>query len=127
MTAPVRLGLRDDMRESAIQFQKLLNQDHGGQLSNFIFLVDLNTIGMNLRFSKKDVRAAEEIEHVKKQLAGSLVKMELLDKTAVNTCRPWENASFNPGDLDHVIASQQLDFKKFVCALRRPRVAGRRL
>ncbi len=117
MTAPVRLGLRDDMRESGIKFRKLLNQDNGGQLSNFIFLVDLNTTGMNLTFSKKDVRAAEEIEHVKKRLAGSPVKMELLDKTAVNACRSWENASFDPGDLDHVIASQQLDFKKFVCAL----------
>lgn len=117
MTAPVGFGLRDDMTEKAIKFRKLLNKNNGGKLSNFIFLGDLNTMGMNLTFSKKDVSAAEEIARLKKRLAGSSVKMELLDKTAANTYWPGTNASFDPGDLDHVVASQHLDFKKFGSAL----------
>jgi len=70
LRVPVGFGLRDDMTEKAIKFRKVLNKAHvangGSGFSNFIFLGDLNTMGMNLTFSNKDITGAEEIARLKK-------------------------------------------------------------
>jgi hypothetical protein len=53
LTDPKGFGLRDDMTGRAIKFKKILDKTHkrsglSGK-SNFIFMGDLNTMGMNLR------------------------------------------------------------------------------
>jgi hypothetical protein len=66
MSDPKGFGLRDDMTEKAIKLKKLLDKDRkkaglAGK-SNFIFLGDLNTMGMNITYSGKDISGEEEIE-----------------------------------------------------------------
>ncbi len=56
LTEPKGFGLRDDMTERAMKFKKGLDKAHkksglSGK-SNFIFLGDLNTMGMNLTYTQ---------------------------------------------------------------------------
>ena len=39
--------------------------------------------------------------------------MQILGKTAPNTWWPGSNGSYEPADLDHVVAAKHLKFKKF--------------
>src|SRR5262245_41681066 len=56
VTEPKGFGLRDDMTERAITFKKTLDEASGGAgKANYIFLGDLNTMGMNLTFMNKDI------------------------------------------------------------------------
>jgi endonuclease/exonuclease/phosphatase family protein len=117
LTEPKGFGLRDDMTERAIKFKKTLDKAHKAKglagKSNFIFMGDLNTMGMNLTYSKKDVSALEEIERLKKRLNRKSVAMEILDKTSDETYWPGSNSKYNPGNLDHVVAAEHLKFKSF--------------
>lgn len=119
-STPKGFGLRDDMTQRAIKFKKELDKNHKSQgkpgKSNFIFLGDLNTMGMNLSYSPKDVAAIEEIERLKKRLGISSVKMRILDKTVEETWWPGSNGSYDIGNLDHVVAAEHLEFKKFAGA-----------
>ena len=49
---PRGCGLRDDQTERALKFRKTLDKKMGGD-ANYIFLGDLNTMGLNLTFSKR--------------------------------------------------------------------------
>lgn len=117
LSIPVGFGLRDDMTEKAIKFRKVLNKaslaSGGSGSSNFVFLGDLNTMGMNLTFSNKDLSGAEEIDRLKKRLGGRSVQMRVLDKNASATYWPGTNSTYDPSDLDHAVAAQHLDFKPF--------------
>ena len=117
LSVPKGFGLRDDMTERALKFRKVLNradQRAGGTgQSNFIFLGDLNTMGMNLTYSKKDISAAEEIDRLRKRLGNKNVRMSILDKSHEATYWPGTNSSYDPGDLDHVVAAEHLKFKNF--------------
>ena len=120
LSVPVGFGLRDDMTEKAIKFRKVLNKlsraNGGSGSANFIFLGDLNTMGMNLTYSSKDLSGAEEIARLKKRLGTRSVQMRILDKTAPTTYWPGTNSSYEPSDLDHAVASDHLDFKSFAGA-----------
>lgn len=117
LSVPKGFGLRDDMTERAIKFRKVLNRadaNAGGTgQSNFIFLGDLNTMGMNLTYSDKDISGVEEIERLQKRLNNKNVKMNILDKSHNATYWPGTNSRYNPSDLDHVVAADHLEFKKF--------------
>jgi len=67
LTEPKGFGLRDDMTERAMKFKKEpdeINEKNGPSgKSNFIFLGDLNTMGMNLTYSKKDQWAKKYSDH----------------------------------------------------------------
>jgi hypothetical protein len=56
-----------------------------------MFLGDLNTMGMNLTYSKKDISAVEEIDRLKKRLGSKSVGMKILLKTATETYWPGSN------------------------------------
>jgi len=114
LRVPKGFGLRDDMTQRAIEFRKVLDRASGGSgTANYIFVGDLNTMGMNLTYSNKDVSGAEEIERLKKRAAISSISMKVLDKNYPDTFWPGSNASFGPGDLDHVVAAKHLQFKSF--------------
>lgn len=116
-SVPKGFGLRDDMTERAIRFRKVLNKadaDAGGTgLANFLFLGDLNTMGMDLTYSKKDITGVEEIDRLRKRLAHRSVAMSILDKSQGATFWPGADSGCDPSDLDHVVAADHLDFKKF--------------
>ena len=117
LTEPKGFGLRDDMVERAIKFKKKLDEAHKDKgltgKSNLIFLGDLNTMGMNLTYSKKDVSAKEEIERLKKRLAPKAIDMQVLAKSSEATYWPGSSSSYPIGNLDHVVAASHLNFKKF--------------
>lgn len=116
LTVPKGFGLRDDMTERAMKFKKTLDKEHKKKglpgKSNFIFLGDLNTMGMNLTYSKKDISAEEEIERLEKRLSSKSVKMRMLTKTD-STYWPGSNSSYPVGNLDHVVAADHLQFRSF--------------
>ncbi len=101
------------MTERAMKFKKKLDKAHkksglSGK-SNFIFLGDLNTMGMNLTYSKKDVSAEEEIV----RLGSKYVGMKILSKSIEKTYWPGSKSKYSIGNLDHVIAANHLEFKQF--------------
>ena len=117
LRVPKGFGLRDDMTERAIKFRKVLNKADAaagdtGQ-ANFLFLGDLNTMGMNLTYSKKDISGIEEIERLKKRLGHKSVAMNILNKSHDVTFWPGSKSSYDPSNLDHVVAADHLNFRKF--------------
>lgn len=117
LSVPKGFGLRDDMTERAIDFRKTLNRadrDMGGNgQANFLFLGDLNTMGMNLTYSKKDISGIEEIDRLKKRLASRSVAMTVLDKSHDATYWPGSTSRYLPSNLDHVVAADHLQFLSF--------------
>ncbi len=112
LTVPKGFGLRDDMTQRSIDFRKRLDKAAGGAgLSNYIFMGDLNTMGMNLTYSDRDVTAAEELHRLRKRAARR--KMSLLEKSATETYWPGSGSRYPLGDLDHVVAADHLAFKAF--------------
>ena len=115
MTDPRGFGMRADMIERAFSFKKYLDKVAKGT-PNFIFLGDLNTMGLDYVYgrelppSKKLLRgrvsAEQEIEHLGFEAARH--GMRVLSKTAEQT---WGKASGMRSNLDHVVASDQLQFK----------------
>lgn len=102
-------GLRDDMithvRNLKGALDKATDQD-----AKFIALGDLNTMGMNLPHSDRDEPADEEISRWGTKL--KYRDMRLLPKTHQST---WWNGKDNwePSNLDHVFASENLSFAAF--------------
>jgi len=114
---PKGFGLRDDMTDRAIKLRKALDKQNlangGSGRANFVFLGDLNTMGMNLTYSPKDVTADEEIARLKKRMGTSSVSMEVLEKSVEQTWWPGSGSSYPIGNLDHVVAASHLQFKQF--------------
>ncbi len=112
LTEPKGFGVRDDQTEKALKLRKSLDKIAGGaNKSNYLFLGDLNTMGMNLTYSTKDVSAVDEITRLKKRVAKK--DMQVLDKSAPDTYWPGSTSSYDPGNLDHVVAANHLKFKSF--------------
>jgi hypothetical protein len=109
-TKPVGLGIRDDMFQRAFKFKKLLDRQAGGKgKANFMFLGDLNTMGMKYPF-KKNIAADIEIRKLNREAKKR--NMRLLSKNGLT----WWNGpgtKYPQSDLDQVVASNQLKFKKF--------------
>jgi exonuclease III len=111
-TKPIGLGLRDDMFDRAFKFKHYLDkvsQSANQGLANFIFLGDLNTMGMKYPF-KREIIVDYELQKLDRGAQRS--KMRRLSKNQLYT---WWNGpgKYPPSNLDHVIASNQLKFKKF--------------
>ncbi len=79
--------------------------------ANYTLLGDLITMGMNLTYSDKDVGAGEEVGRLKKR-AGKK-GMEVLDRAHELTYWPGSGSSYSPGNLDHVVAADHVQFKSF--------------
>jgi hypothetical protein len=108
MTDPKGFGLRYDMTIRAFDFRKTLKKAAGGQTANYIFLGDLNTMGMNYYKSDKDISGDREILELAR--AAKRRGMRLLDKSHDNT---YWSPTYGDSDLDQVVAAEHLEFKQF--------------
>lgn len=111
LTDPRGFGLRDDQTERALKFRTVLNSASDGGQANYIFMGDLNTMGMRVTFSDKDFSPAEEFARLKARCPSR--KLTVLDKSEPATYWPGSNSSLLPTDLDHVVASDHLKFRNF--------------
>ena len=109
MRDPKGFGLRDDMTERALRFYSHLQQKTGGPV-NYLFLGDLNTMGMNLTYSDGDMNAACELERL--QARAEKRGMRLLEKSHPATYWPGSKSSLAPADLDHVVAAEHVRVKR---------------
>jgi exonuclease III len=108
--APRGFGLRDDMAVRAIKFRKKLNEAANGD-SNYIFLGDLNSMGLDYPY-KKDIESATELKRWDYR-ATRYYDMRRLTKTHDLTFSNGSGSSIPDSNLDHVYASEHLKFKKF--------------
>ena len=109
---PIGLGLRDDMFERAFKFRSTLDKVSkaaGEGPANYIFLGDLNTMGMLYPFERNIV---VDFELRKLDSSAKKAKMSRLNKNQPHT---WWNGpgGLPPGNLDHVLAANHLQFKNF--------------
>lgn len=109
---PVGLGLRDDMFTKAVEFRRKLEKKTETPKwdSNYLFLGDLNTMGMNYPFQKA---IGAELELKKLDRDAKRAQMTRLTKNAPSTWSNGSKSKIPPSDLDHVVASDNLRFKTF--------------
>lgn len=111
-TKPRGMGLRDDMMYRAVKFRRVLDKAAGGKdRANYVFLGDLNIMGMDYPF-EKDIGAELELEKWNRR-ASRYYEMRRLTKTHNTTWWGGSASSYEPADLDHVYASKHLKFKPF--------------
>lgn len=112
-TDPRGMGLRDDMLERALDFRKTLDNAEGGAgKARYLFLGDLNTMGMKYLFDRS-IQAEIELKKLDKFAAKSTIAMRRLPKTHEATWFNGSTSSLPPSNLDHVFASNNLAFKQF--------------
>lgn len=110
---PRGLGLRDDMLERACKLRGVLDAlPVAGGRANYLFLGDLNTMGMKYRFVPSgSISVAEELQ--KLGATAKRAKLRVLTKDEPNTFSNGSGSSLPPSNLDHVIAADHLAFKQF--------------
>jgi endonuclease/exonuclease/phosphatase family metal-dependent hydrolase len=106
-------GLRDDMLERALEFRRTLQKSAADPSKpvNYIFLGDLNTMGMEYFFKAHNILADVELKKI--EAIAKKRQMRTLTKSHPHT---WSNGStsrLKPSNLDHVVAADHLKFKKF--------------
>lgn len=106
---PLGLGVRDDMFERALEFQKTLAKAGGGK-ANYLFLGDLNTMGMRYPF-QRDI--SPDLELQKLDVTAGKAGMRRLRKTVEATWWNGPKGKFPPSNLDHVCAAKHLKFRPF--------------
>jgi endonuclease/exonuclease/phosphatase family metal-dependent hydrolase len=112
-TDPRGMGLRDDMLARAMEFRKVLDQAEGGPgNARYIFLGDLNTMGMEYPF-ERGILSETELKKWDKYGARKSIKMRRLPKTHPATWFNGSTSSLPPSNLDHVFATDQLQFRAF--------------
>lgn len=115
-TGPRGMGLRDDMLERAFEFRKVLDKAAGGAgKARYLFLGDLNTMGLEYPFDR-DIEAALELKKWDRYAARKSIGMRRLAKTHDASWFNGSRSSLPPSNLDHVYASDNLGFRSF----RRP-------
>lgn len=111
-TEPRGLGLRDDMLTRAVKFRHVLDGPAGGKhKANYIFLGDLNTMGMDYPFNR-EIMPSTELEKWDSR-AAHYYGMRRLPKTQNRTWWGGSGGSLPPSNLDHVFAAKHLNFKAF--------------
>ncbi len=109
---PVGLGIRDEMFQRAVKFKRKLDRIAGGAgEANFIFIGDLNVMGMKYFPRAKNIGPDAEIRKLKRDVGK--VQMRVLEKSEPHTWWNGPGSRYPKSDLDHVVASNQLTFKKF--------------
>lgn len=108
MPDPRGFGIRNYMIDKAFDFRNVLKKAVSGKVPNYIFLGDLNTMGMEYFGSDKDISGEREI----KELAAAAKRrnMRLLIKSEDAT---YWSERYGESDLDHVVAMDHLKFKSF--------------
>jgi endonuclease/exonuclease/phosphatase family metal-dependent hydrolase len=106
---PRGMGLRDDMLERALEFRRTLDKSAGGAgKANYLFVGDLNTMGMKYPFDRNIVSA---VELQKSDALAIKVGMKRLAKTRDNSWSNGSKSALKPSNLDHVFASDNLKFR----------------
>ncbi len=109
---PKGFGLRDDMMRRALDFRKTLNKVEGAAGSaNYLFIGDLNTMGLDYIGKQHDISGPQEIGELERRT--QFRQMRVLSKSAPHTWSNGSQSSTPPSDLDHVVAADHLTFKKF--------------
>ncbi len=111
-------GLRDAALMHAFNLKVALDKASGGN-ANFIFLGDLNTMGIDdpVPYLKKmDLTSEEEIIRIEswaKRRNMVLLNKEVISIDNINREVTWYNGSSNyvPTNLDHVVASEHLQIR----------------
>ncbi len=113
-TDPRGMGLRDDMLERALEFRRTLDKAEGGPgRARYVFLGDLNTMGLKYPFDRS-IDAATELRKWDREAARVKYGMRRLAKTHDATWFNGSTSSLPPSNLDHVFASTNPAFKAFV-------------
>ena len=111
-TFPRGMGLRDDMLYRAVKFRHVLDKAYGDRhTANYIFMGDLNIMGMEYPFDK-DIEAQKELDKWDLR-ARQYYGMRKLAKTFDFTWWGGSKSDLDPSDLDHVFAAKHLKFKSF--------------
>jgi hypothetical protein len=109
---PRGMGLRDDMLYRAVKFRHTLDKAAGGKhKANYIFLGDLNTMGLTYPYDK-DIEAETELRRWDER-AKRYYGMRRLKKVHERTWNGGSTSPFEPANLDHVYAAKSLAFKLF--------------
>ncbi len=108
---PKGFGLRSDMLKRAFDFRNILNDANpNAGPANYMFLGDLNTMGLDFSFNRKLITGNSELNTLDKMATRR--QMIRLRKSHELT---WWNGSANyaPGsNLDHVVAAEHLTFNE---------------
>jgi hypothetical protein len=107
---PLGLGLRDDMLRRALEFKKVL-EAAAGSVPNYMFLGDLNTMGMEYTYLReRDITAELEVLKAANFAEGRGMKLLAKDEPAT-----WWNggAGLPPSNLDQVVAVEHMTFTNF--------------
>ncbi len=108
---PRGMGLRDDMLGRAIEFRRTLDKSAGGKdQAHYLFLGDLNTMGMEYPY-QHNIEVEVELRHL--DTRAKKFGMRRLAKTHPNSWSNGSKSSIKPSALDHVFATQNLTFKNF--------------
>jgi exonuclease III len=111
-TDPRGMGLRDDMGIRAFDFRQALDKAAPDGRAKYLFLGDLNTMGLDYPFGQA-IDAATELRKWDRYAARKKVRMRRLAKTRPHT---WSNGSaskMGPSDLDHVYATEEVSLAGF--------------
>jgi len=109
---PRGMGLRDDMIGRAMRFRHTLDKAYGGRhKANYIFLGDLNIMGMDYPF-QKNIEPKFELQKWDKAGEKSF-GMRRLRKTWEETWSSLSTSKLGKANLDHVYAAEHLEFTKF--------------
>jgi endonuclease/exonuclease/phosphatase family metal-dependent hydrolase len=106
------MGLRDDMIEKAMKFRHTLDKAYGGHhKANYIFLGDLNTMGMDYPF-QKNIEPKFELQKWDK-IGKKTFGMQRLRKTSEETWSSLSTSKLGKANLDHAYVAEHLKFTKF--------------
>ncbi len=110
---PKGLGLRDDMLTRAIDFRKALDKASDAENgANYLFLGDLNTMGMHYTYARdRDISPETELYKLERKAARR--DLRRLTKSAPATWSGGSSSSYPDSDLDQVVAAEHLEFRSF--------------
>jgi hypothetical protein len=112
-TEPRGMGLRDDMIGKAMEFRHTLDKAYNGHhKANYIFLGDLNTMGMDYPF-KRNIKPKFELQKWDEK-GKKTYGMRRLKKTSEKTWGSVSKSKIKTSNLDHVYAAEHLEFTKFL-------------
>ena len=109
---PRGMGLRDDMLYRAVKFRHVLDKVASGKhKAHYIFLGDLNTMGLTYPYDK-DIDATTELRKWDDR-ASRYYGMRRLNKVFEKTWSGGSTSAYLPANLDHVYAAEHLVFEPF--------------
>jgi exonuclease III len=107
---PLGLGIRDDQFRRAFDFKRTLDKSADpNDKANYIFLGDLNVMGMKYPF-QKNIDPSFEVKKLEADAKKAGMRRLIKNKPAT-----WWNGpvgKFEPSDLDQVVAVDHLNFKQ---------------